>query len=181
MSDLLEFLGISSKEAWTAWIRTNHPDRGGDTKRFQLVKEAYEAKFGLGGSTASEVPRASTRPSAASAATYSGLAEKLRKMHEDFTNPPHTSRQCEADTTSGKLCKCVKVRGTKYCFAHLAKFDPVAHAEVDKARMADAARRVVERDTRKEEREAQRAKRQRDVDALVADLRAKKAAASSVV
>ena len=44
--NLRAMLGCSQqkdlKEAWTAWAKQNHPDKGGSVERFVLVKAAYE-------------------------------------------------------------------------------------------------------------------------------------------
>lgn len=44
--NLRAMLGCSQqkdiKEAWTAWAKLNHPDKGGSVEKFVLVKAAYE-------------------------------------------------------------------------------------------------------------------------------------------
>lgn len=42
MSDLLRKHNISDRATWRKWILKNHPDKGGDSETFAIVKNDYE-------------------------------------------------------------------------------------------------------------------------------------------
>jgi uncharacterized short protein YbdD (DUF466 family) len=179
-SDLLTFLGIDSKDSWIAWAKSNHPDKGGDTKRFQLVKEAVEARFGLGGQPASAPKHTSTSARGASMGTkearpseqeYSRVSEFLRKMEQDFINPPHRPQHCEAKTQSGKLCRKMRFGDTKYCELH-GHIDPVGYEKARLAKIEADATAAIQRENRKHWLEDKKRKRQQDVEKRTAELRA---------
>lgn len=42
MMELLEYCDITDRPSYLKWCLTHHPDKGGDAKKFALVKSAYE-------------------------------------------------------------------------------------------------------------------------------------------
>lgn len=58
--ELLNFCGIKDSSSFKQWASKNHPDKGGDTDKFVLVREAYE-KYIQSPSPSSQPSRSSSQ------------------------------------------------------------------------------------------------------------------------
>ena len=194
--DLLAFIPISSRDDWLKWALTNPPDHGGDTRRFQLVKEAVERKFGSGGhgpapqrASATAPPRASA---AAAPATSPAAASATKRdfFNTDFFNSPFFARKktaprqtreaahcCTATTQRGTKCSCPRVAEHELCWRHLRVLRPELAKSVDDARLQHEAERIVEAEVK----EAVKKQRVAELAERVQKLRADKELSSTTV
>lgn len=127
--ELLEFCDITDKETYRKWILKNHPDKGGDSKRFSLVMEAYKKYIEKAEPIIPNILPRQNPYNENSDFFYRELREKYpTKLNNDkcqhvFLNPKYKPEIYNIFIRKYEQCRYNRISGHLHCKQHSEKFD----------------------------------------------------------
>ena len=109
-TSLLQFCKIANREQWKQWALKHHPDKGGDSDQYVLVKKDVERYL-----SASQAEEPAASPTAPTPAPPHGWSSKEQTFVNRLNAKQPLPGQCHGGSFFGHRCPSDHLPNSKFC------------------------------------------------------------------